>query len=495
MQVEKDTVKKIVIVGGGTAGWMAAASISSLIGKDFEITLVESDEIGTVGVGEATIPTFFALHQLLKIDEAEFLSEVQGTIKLGISFENWHKLNETYIHAFGHTGKSCWAAGFHHFWLKGKECGYSDDYGCYSAELAAAKAEKFGFLKQNKLNYAYHLNAGLYAKYLRKLAEKNHVVRQEGRIKTVNQDASGNIASVVIESGKTIVGDFFVDCSGFSGLLIDKVLKTEYQDWSHWLPCDRAIAIQTKSTQAPVPYTRSIAHESGWQWRIPLQSRVGNGLVYSSRYMNDEVALETLMSNIDGEVLSTPNFIKFKTGQRTQHWNKNCVAVGLSAGFLEPLESTSIHLIQRAIIRLMQMFPFQGVTVSDRDEFNKQMSDEYEYIRDFIIMHYHVSQRDDSKFWRDCRSMEIPSTLQHKLDLFVEAGRVFHGEGDVFAENSWTQVMLGQGLMPNQYHPIVNMMSDSELENFLSSLKTMVDQSVKQLPSHELFLSKYCPAT
>ena len=236
MQVEKDTVKKIVIVGGGTAGWMAAASISSLIGKDFEITLVESDEIGTVGVGEATIPTFFALHQLLKIDEAEFLSEVQGTIKLGISFENWHKLNETYIHAFGHTGKSCWAAGFHHFWLKGKECGYSDDYGCYSAELAAAKAEKFGFLKQNKLNYAYHLNAGLYAKYLRKLAEKNHVVRQEGRIKTVNQDASGNIASVVIESGKTIVGDFFVDCSGFSGLLIDKALKTEYQDWSHWLP-------------------------------------------------------------------------------------------------------------------------------------------------------------------------------------------------------------------------------------------------------------------
>lgn len=494
MKANKKSINQIVIVGGGTAGWMTAASISALIGKGLSVTLIESDQIGTVGVGEATIPTFFALHQLLKIDESEFLSAVQGTIKLGISFENWHRLGESYIHAFGHTGKSCWAAGFHHFWLKGKENGFSEDYGCYSPELTAAKSEKFGFLKQNPLNYAYHLNAGLYAKFLRKIAEQNGVIRKEGKIVQVSKTDDENISNVALESGEIIGGDLFVDCSGFAGLLIDKALETPYTDWSNWLPCDRAVALQTQSTGAPVPYTRSIAHQSGWQWRIPLQSRVGNGLVYSSKYMEDKEALDVLMANVDGEIISKPNFIKFKTGQRVKHWSKNCVAIGLSAGFLEPLESTSIHLIQRAIIRLMQMFPSNGFTDSDRDEFNKQMSDEYEYIRDFIIMHYHVTERDDSAFWRYCRTMDIPATLQHKLDLFLEAGRVFHGEGDVFAENSWTQVMLGQGLTPEQYHPIVNMMSNKELESFLANLKAMVDHSVGQLPSHDVFLSKYCPA-
>ena len=319
----KKSINQIVIVGGGTAGWMTAASISALIGKGLSVTLIESDQIGTVGVGEATIPTFFALHQLLKIDESEFLSAVQGTIKLGISFENWHTLGKSYIHAFGHTGKSCWAAGFHHFWLKGKENGFSEDYGCYSPELTAAKSEKFGFLKQNPLNYAYHLNAGLYAKFLRKIAEQNGVIRKEGKIVQVSKTDDGNISNVALESGEITRGDLFVDCSGFAGLLIDKALETPYTDWSNWLPCDRAVALQTRSTGAPVPYTRSIAHHSGWQWKIPLQSRVGNGLVYSSKYMEDKEALAVLKANVDGEIISKPNFIKFKTGQRVKHWSKN----------------------------------------------------------------------------------------------------------------------------------------------------------------------------
>ena len=488
------TIKRVVIVGGGTAGWMAAASISKLIGRDLDVTLVESDEIGTVGVGEATIPTFFALHQLLKINEAEFLSEVQGTIKLGISFENWKNKGQDYIHAFGYTGQSCWAAGFQHFWLKGKALGFSEEYSHYSPELMAAKVNKFGLLKQNSLNYAYHIDASLYAKFLRRIAEKSGVIRKEGKIVKINQVSEGNIQSVVLDSGVSIEGDLFIDCSGFAALLIDKTLGVDFEDWSQWLPCDSAIAVQTASISPPVPYTRSIARDCGWQWRIPLQSRVGNGLVFSSQYLSDDEATKVLLDNIEGEKLTEPRVIKFRTGQRAQQWNKNCIALGLAGGFLEPLESTSIHLIQRGIIRLMQMFPLAGITDADRDEFNRQMSDEYYFIRDFIIMHYHVTERTDTEFWRQCKDMDIPDSLDHRLRLFKDSGRVFQGEGDVFGENSWTQVMLGQGLMPKQYHPIVNMMSDAELERFLKTNKTKVDQVIGQLPTHQQFLSQYCPA-
>ncbi|MEJ6812286.1 MAG: tryptophan 7-halogenase, partial [Oceanospirillaceae bacterium] len=289
-------------------------------------------------------------------------------------------------------------------------------------------------------------------------------------------------------------GDLFIDCSGFSALLIDKTLGVEYEDWSHWLPCDSAIAVQTASVSSPIPYTRSIARDCGWQWRIPLQSRVGNGLVFSSQYMSDDEATQFLLNNVEGETLTTPRVIKFRTGQRKTQWSKNCVALGLAGGFLEPLESTSIHLIQRGIIRLMQMFPLTGITDADRDEFNRQMSDEYNFIRDFIIMHYHVTERSDTAFWRQCKTMDIPESLDHRLRLFKQSGRVFQGEGDVFGENSWTQVMLGQGLMPEQYHPIVDMMSDAELERFLKTNKAMVDQVVGQLPTHQQFLNQYCPA-
>jgi tryptophan halogenase len=492
--LDSTKVKKVVIVGGGTAGWMTAASLAKLIGKNLDITLIESDEIGTVGVGEATIPTMMTLHQLLKINEQEFMAEVQATFKLGISFENWKNVDQSYIHSFGFTGQDCWAAGFQHFWLKGKERGISKEFGDYSVELQAAKANKFAVLPNNGLNYAYHIDASLYAKFLRRLAERHNTKRVEGKITVVNQHDNGDIKSVVLASGKIIQGDLFIDCSGFAGLLIEKTLNTEFEDWSQWLPCDSAIAVQTRSVRDPIPYTRAIARESGWQWRIPLQSRVGNGLVFCSKYLTDQEATQTLLSNLEGEVLTEPRVIKFRTGQRTQHWNRNCIALGLAGGFVEPLESTSIHLIQRGIIRLMQMFPFDGVVEPDVQEFNTQMKDEFYFIRDFIVMHYHLTERTDTEFWRHCKTMKIPDSLQHRLDLFKKTGRIFQQAGDVFAENSWSQVMLGQGLIPEHYHPIVDMMSDDELEQFLKKISISVEQTVSQLPSHQQFLSQYCPA-
>ena len=493
--MSKQPVKKVIIVGGGTAGWMAAASLSKLIGKTIEVSLVESDEIGTVGVGEATIPSMITLHRLLKIDERDFMASVQGTFKLGISFENWKNVNENYIHSFGFTGKDCWAAGFQHFWLKGKQQGISSEFGDYCNELQAAKHNKFAVLPNNGLNYAFHMDAGLYAKYLRKIAEQHGCQRIEGKITDVITSAdTGYIESLTLENGQTIEGDLFIDCSGFSGLLINKTLNTEYEDWTEFLPCDSAVAVQTKSVEEPIPYTRSIARESGWQWRIPLQHRVGNSMVFCSKYLSDDQATQTLLDNVEGEVLTKPRVIKFTTGQRQQHWNKNCIAIGLAAGFLEPLESTSIHLIQRGIIRLLQLFPTQGINKSDVDEFNTQMKEEFLFVRDFIVLHYHVTERDDTPFWRQCKDMKIPETLQHRIDLFKESGRIFQKDNDVFAENSWSQVMLGQGLMPEEFHPIVNMMTDDELKTFLTSIKSSVNNLVDQLPSHQQFIDSYCKA-
>ncbi len=486
-------VKNVVIVGGGTAGWIAAASIARLIGANLNVVLVESDAIGTVGVGEATIPPFRTLHQLLKIDEAEFLSRVQGTFKLGIRFENWRDIGHDYIHSFGHSGQGCWAAGFHHFWLKARRLGFAEDYGRYAPEEMAAKANKFGLLQQNGLRYAYHIDATSYARYLREFAERDGVTRIEGKIVEVRQTESGDISEVVLESGRAVQGDLFIDCSGFASLLMDKALGTEFEDWTHWLPCDRAMAVQTTSVAEPIPYTRSIARESGWQWRIPLQTRVGNGLVYCSEFMSDDEARDTLLGNLEGETITEPRVLRFRTGQRAKHWNRNCIGLGLAAGFLEPLESTSIHLIQRGAIRLMQMFPYDGITESDREEFNRQMDAEFRFIRDFIILHYHVTERTDSEFWRRCREMDIPETLRHRLDLFRNTGRVFDSIGDIFVESSWTQVMLGQGIEPQGYHSIVDMMDEQELRQFMQIQARNVDAVMNQLPTHQAFIDRYCP--
>ena len=486
-------VQNIVVVGGGTAGWTAATAIARLIGTNLNVTLVESDAIGTVGVGEATIPPFRTLHHLLKIDEADFLSRVQGTFKLAIQFENWRDVGHDYIHAFGVTGQGCWAAGFQHFWLKAKALGFAEDYSHYSPELMAARANKFALLQQDGLSYAYHIDATSYAGYLREIAEKDGVTRVEGKITEVRQAESGDISELVLESGQTVKGDLFIDCTGFASLLMDKTLGTEFEDWTHWLPCDRAIAVQTTSAGELIPYTRSIAHESGWQWRIPLQTRVGNGLVYCSEFMSDDEARDTLLGNLEGDVITEPRVLRFRTGQRVKHWNRNCVALGLAAGFLEPLESTSIHLIQRGVIRLLQMFPYNGIAESDRAEFNRQMDEEFRYIRDFIIMHYHVTERTDSEFWRRCRDMDIPDELQHRLDLFRDTGIVFEAERDIFRENSWIQVMMGQGIEPKSYHAIVDMMGDQELRQFMQIQRRKIDALLNQLPGHREFINRYCP--
>lgn len=497
--MENNKIHRIVIAGGGTAGWMAAASLSRLLGKTLDIKLIESEQIGTVGVGEATIPTLLTLHELLKIKEQDFLAAVQGTFKLGISFENWKDVGEEYIHSFGFTGQDCWAAGFQHFWLKGEKLGISKEYGEYCKEWIAAKQSRFAVLTNRGtsqgLNYAYHIDASLYAKMLREIAEDHGVVRQEGKIEDVEQDPeSGFVKALQLDSGERIEGDLFIDCTGFRGLLIEQTLGTKYEDYSHWLPCDSAVAIQTEAVGPPIPYTRAIARDAGWQWRIPLQHRVGNGLVFSSEHCSDDEAIDTILKNVEGKTLTEPRVLKFQGGQRMQHWRKNVVSVGLSSGFIEPMESTSIHLIQRSIIRLMQLFPYAGIRQPDIDEFNAQMRTEIEHIRDFIILHYHVTERTDTPFWQYCKSMEIPESLSHRIELFKQTGRVFKLPSELFGENSWIQVMLGQGLVPEQYHPIVNMMSDEELKKFLGGIRHSAFDLVSQLPQHQRFIDHYCKA-
>ncbi|WP_374565529.1 tryptophan halogenase family protein [Ideonella sp.] len=486
-------VRRVVIAGGGTAGWMVAACLSKTMGKILDIKLIESDEIGTVGVGEATIPTLLTFHQLLDLNEREFMAATSATFKLGISFENWRNVGEDYIHSFGLTGKDHWTAGFQHFWLKGRQRQLAGDYGDYCLELRAAQQNRFAHLPRNGMNYAFHMDATRYAAYLRTFSEGYGVQRIEGKINAVHLDeATGHIHSLTLDSGAAIEGDLFIDCTGFRALLIGEALKVPYENWTHWLPCDSALAVQTASVGEAVPYTRSIAHDAGWQWRIPLQHRVGNGMVYCSRYMSDERAKELLLSKIEGEVLTKPRLLKFQPGQRREVWRANCVAIGLSSGFIEPLESTSIHLIQRGTIRLMQMFPALGIRQSDIDEYNQQAQNEIEHIRDFVVLHYHVTNRDDSDFWRECRTMAIPPSLQHRINLFRETGRVFRFQNELFAENSWIQVMLGQGITPQQHHQVADLMGDRELSGFLDSIRQSVDRTVAQLPSHQAYVKQYC---
>ncbi|MEM7739956.1 MAG: tryptophan halogenase family protein [Pseudomonadota bacterium] len=486
--------KKVIIAGGGTAGWMAAAAISKTLEKVVDCVLIESDAIGTVGVGEATIPTLLTYNRFAGIDEAEMMKSVSGTFKLGIAFENWRDVNHRYIHSFGITGKDHWSAGFQHFWRRGVDLGVAKEFGDYCLELIAAEKGRFAHLPKLGLNYAYHIDSSAYASYLRRLAEGHGVVRREGKIADVTRMPTGDIASVTMDDGEVIEGDLFLDCTGFRGLLIGETLGVGYDDWTHWLPCDRAIAIQTPSVGDPLPYTRSIAHNAGWRWKIPLQHRTGNGIVFSSRHMSEDEAHAFLLSQLDAPPLTEPRVIRFRTGTRRAHWHRNCVAIGLSSGFIEPLESTSIHLIQRAVIRLIGMFPHERISQADINEFNNQMLYEFEHVRDFIVLHYHLTDRTDTEFWRHCRNMEIPAGLQHRLDLFRETGRVFRANDELFADNSWVQVMLGQGLMPETYHPIADTMQADELSTFLNAIDANVSKTVAGMPSHRAYLDNYCPS-
>ncbi|MEO6279246.1 DUF6445 family protein [Roseateles sp.] len=488
-------IRRVVIAGGGTAGWMVAAGLSKCLGKQIDIRLVESEEIGTVGVGEATIPTLHILHQILDLDENEFVKATQATFKLGISFENWRNVGENYFHSFGKTGKGHWTAGFHHFWLEARKRGLASDYGDYCLELRAAMDNRFALLPDNGLNFAYHFDATLYGQYLRRFAENLGVQRIEGKIAKVHTDAaSGDITGLQLDGGALIEGDFFIDCTGMRALLIGETLGVPYESWSHWLPCDSAVAVQTTLVGEPVPYTRAIAHPWGWQWRIPLQHRVGNGVVFSSKHISDDEAKAALLANVQGEVLRQPRVIKFTPGQREQVWKNNCVAIGLSSGFLEPIESTSIHLIQKGLTRLIELFPTDGVRQSDIDEYNLQTREQIEIVRDFIILHYHVTNRDDSQFWRDCREMEVPPLLKHRIQHFRDTARIMLRQGELFAENSWVQVMMGQGIVPASHHPITRNMDDRSLAEFLGDIRKEAARTMMKLPKHQQFINQYCPA-
>ena len=488
-------IKRVVVAGGGTAGWMAAAALARAFGNVIDLTLVESEAIGTVGVGEATIPPLVGYNRLLNINEAEFMRETQATFKLGIEFENWKVDGEKYFHSFGTTGRDHWAANFLHFWMHGKTRGHTASFDDYCLELKAAYAHKFAQLPDNRLNYAYHLDSSRYAAFLRKIAESEGATRVEGKIAEVELDSeSGDIAALRLDSGKRIEGDLFVDCTGFRALLIGGALHVGYDDWTHWLPCDSAVAVQTESVREPIPYTRAIAHDAGWQWRIPLQHRQGNGIVYCSRYLDKDAAAERLLSSVEGKTLTDPNFIRFQTGARRKQWHRNCVAVGLSGGFMEPLESTSIHLIQRAVVRLIRMLPAGMIDQSDIDEFNDQQLTDMVQIRDFLILHYKATERGDSPFWRQCRDMDIPDSLQHKIDLFRQTGLVFRKNDELFVENSWIQVMMGQGIVPESYHPIATKLSDTELDNLLTNIRESVEKTVAGLPAHHAYVSQFCGA-
>jgi len=446
-------------------------------------------------VGESTIPPLLLFNRLLGIGEADFMRATKATFKLGIKFENWKDVGDSYFHSFGSVGKDHWSAGFQHFWLHGLQNGHTHSLDDYCLELKAALEGKFAHLPDERMNYSYHIDSGRYAAFLRQRAEGDGAKRAEGKIVRVELDsASGNIAALELDGGRRIEGDLFVDCTGFRALLIEGVLHAGYDDWTHFLPNDSAIAVQTASVRPPVPYTRAIAHDAGWQWRIPLQHRQGNGIVYCSRYLDRDAALDRLLGSVEGQVLTEPNFIRYVTGARRKQWHRNCVAVGLSGGFLEPLESTSIHLIQRAVLRLIRMLPAGQVSERDVAEFNEQQLADMVTIRDFLVLHYKVTERRDSPFWRQCAAMAIPETLEQKIELFRETGRVFRKNEELFAESSWIQVMMGQGIMPQSYHPVAAKLRQEELDHFLSSLRDMVARTVAGLPSHQDYVAGYCGA-
>jgi tryptophan halogenase len=495
-------IRKVVIVGGGTAGWMAGAALSRFLNNGYtEVTLVESEEIGTVGVGEATIPPLLNFNGHLGINENDFVRETQGTFKLGIEFVDWGGLGERYFHPFGFYGQEVHGVAFHQLYLRELRRRPLPDISHYSMSCVAAAYGRFARPSQDArspvagLAYAYHFDAGLYARFLRRYAERGGLKRVEGRIVDVAlRGEDGFVSSVTLAGGQVVEGDLFIDCSGFRGLLIEQALKTGYEDWTHWLPCDRALAVPTTNVGAPDPFTRSTARTAGWQWRIPLQHRTGNGLVYSSAFMSDEEAERTLLSNLEGEPLAPPRPLSFTTGRRKQSWNHNVVALGLSSGFLEPLESTSIHLIQSGIGKLIGLFPDRRFNPVEREEFNRQLQDQYEDIRDFIILHYYATQRNDSEFWNRCRTMSIPDSLSHKIELFRSKGRSFREGYDLFTQPSWVAVMLGQGIWPEDYDPIADALDEDRIAAAMEQLRQGYQQTALAMPTHAEFIARCCAA-
>jgi tryptophan halogenase len=500
--MDAGSVKRLVIVGGGTAGWITAAAFARLLGGRLDIALVESEAIGIVGVGEATIPQIIRLNAILGLDENAFLRATSGTFKLGIEFVDWGSIGSRYLHTFGDTGLPLGNVPFHHYWRRSAGAA-PDPMGLWNWSLHQMAAEQARFGKLDRvgntamtgLAYAYHFDASRYALFLRDYAEGRGVTRHEGIVESVQRDGtSGDIRSITLQGGKQIAGDFFIDCTGFRSLLLGQELGVGYQDWSKWLPCDRALAVPSERLPTLVPYTRATAKSAGWQWRIPLQHRTGNGHVYSSGFISDDAAADTLLAGLDTRALDDPRPLRFTTGRREAFWSHNCAAIGLSSGFLEPLESTSIHLIQSHVSRLIQLFPRSAHAEAERAEYNRRCAAEFTQIRDFLILHYHQTAREDSEFWRYCKHMEVPDSLTHKMELFAASGRVGRDVDDLFRDASWVQVMLGQGIIPEDYDPMADQMDDAQLAEFLANLRTIITRSVAGLPAHEEYLARHCPA-
>ena len=500
-QSHREAPRKVVVVGGGTAGWMAAASLVKFLGRLVEVEVVESEAIGIVGVGEATIPQIRNLNRALEIDEADFVAGTNGSFKLGIEFINWRRLDHSYLHNFGSIGLSVNQIHFHHHLFRAQAEGYGRDLWDYCVNTQAARAGRFAPMERlgssplGGVAYAYHFDAALYGQYLRRYAESRGARRTEGRIVEVIQDPeSGDVERVRLEDGREAAGEIFIDCSGFRALLIEGALKTGYEDWSRWLKCDSALAVPSRNTRPPRPFTQAIARQAGWQWRIPLQHRTGNGHVFSSGYVDVDTARETLLANLEGEALAEPRLIRFTTGRRRKFWNRNVLALGLASGFLEPLESTSIHLVQSGISRFIQMFPTRPIADAERDEYNRLTEAEYERIRDFLILHYHLNERTDSPFWIDVREMDVPETLTSKIALFEASGRIYRDAHDLFTEASWLQVMHGQGLTPQAWHPMADKLSEAELRDMLANIRQIVTGAAAKLPSHADHIARCCAA-
>ncbi len=492
-------IRNVVIVGGGTAGWMAAASLSKILPDlGMRIRLVESEQIGTVGVGEATIPPIMDFLRVLGIDENDIVRRIKATFKLGIGFRDWTRPGDFYFHPFGPTGFGIGSISFSSYWLKMFLEGKAARLEEYSMQAIAAATGKFmrpvhaPNTPLNKITYALHFDASLFAQYLREFAEARGVIRTEGLVQDVKlRPEDGFIESLILESGEIIEGDLFIDCTGFRGLLIEQVLKTGYEDWTNWLPCDRALSIPTERTGAPPSFTLSTARDAGWQWRIPLQHRVGNGLVYCSGFMSDDEAHASLFANLEGKPIGEPTPQRFVTGRRRKAWNKNCVALGLSAGFLEPLESTSIHLIHRGIAMLLKFFPDRRFEQSDIDRYNKIFEFEFGRVRDFLLLHYTQTERT-GPFWDHCRTIPFTDSLREKVELFRSHGRILREDTELFPVQSWLFVMIGQKIFPRGYDPLTDSLDEDRIATTLDDIRTVVKRAAEAMPTHQAFIDANC---
>ncbi|WP_245942185.1 tryptophan halogenase family protein [Sphingomonas gilva] len=489
-------IRRVVIVGGGTAGWMAAAALARGLGTTHAITLIESASIGTVGVGEATVPPIRDFNRYLRIDEDEFVRATSGSFKLGIEFVGWNGEGSRYFHPFGFLGPDMAGADFHHVWLRHLAEGGDPDIARINPETAAAREGRFARdTRHGPLHHAFHFDAARYATFLRGYAEARGVARIEGEVTAVERDGeSGDIAAVRLASGAAVAGDLFVDCSGFRGLLIEGALETGYVDWTCWLPCDRAVALPTARIADPAPFTRSTAREAGWQWRIPLQHRTGNGYVYCSSFLGDDEAASLLAARVDGEPLAEPNRLRFTAGHRRLFWNRNCVAIGLAGGFLEPLESTSIHLIQTAIIRLLALFPGDHVDPRLAERFNREAQAEYEGVRDFVVAHYAVASGIDTPFWRAIGEAPLPESLAERIAVFRATGTVLYERGDLFGPTNWYAILTGQGCAASAYHPLVGALDGKLVRDRIAALEARCAQMIAGLPGHADFIAAHCGA-